>query len=242
MPSPACHCLYVVIAIVLMAPSSLAQPPSRLTPKQQQEQQRRMEAQRAKAIANQPKLPNDPQLLSLHKEFIMKAEKLAAEYERKKQHDRAREVYESLVRLVPKYASAEAGLARAMESQASEDMKMFRVEADDAWQDAGVTLLENMPVYFDVQGTWKVVYETDHKGIEIPKEMKPRNSHIQLGTLIGIVGNTPAELEKSQPFPVQPGVAFKAPKTGRLYLRMYDIDPSDNEGQMLVRIRSTFAK
>ena len=47
-----------------------------------------------------PSLPVDPQLLGLHKEFVVKAEKLAIEYERKKQFDKAREVYESMVRLV----------------------------------------------------------------------------------------------------------------------------------------------
>ena len=39
-----------------------------------------------------PSLPDDPQLLGLHKEFVVKAEKLAVEYERKKQFDKAREV------------------------------------------------------------------------------------------------------------------------------------------------------
>ncbi len=40
-----------------------------------------------------PSLPSDPQLLGLHKEFVVKAEKLALEYERKKQFDKAREDY-----------------------------------------------------------------------------------------------------------------------------------------------------
>ena len=59
-----------------------------------------------------PSLPDDPQLLGLHKEFVVKAEKLGVEYERKKQFDKAREVYESMVRLVPNFAAAEAGLQR----------------------------------------------------------------------------------------------------------------------------------
>ena len=65
--------------------------------------QKRLQEQMRAAAENQPQLPSDPVLLNLHKEFIAKAEKLAVEYERKKDFDKAREVYESLVRLVPKY-------------------------------------------------------------------------------------------------------------------------------------------
>ena len=34
---------------------------------------------------------------------------------------------------------------------------------------------------------------------------------------------------------------FTANKTGRLFLRMFDVDHTDNEGKMLVLIQSTFA-
>ena len=82
--------------------------------RKQQEMQKRIQAQMKEAAENQPVLPSDPQLLNLHREFITKAEKLAVEYERKKQLDRAREVYESLIRLVPKYDKAEEGLKRIL--------------------------------------------------------------------------------------------------------------------------------
>ena len=85
----------------------------------------------------QPLLPEDPQLLGLHKEFVVKAEKLAVEYERKKQFDKAREVYESMVRLVPNFASAEAGLQRILGNQRIQDRKLVTVEANQMWQDSG---------------------------------------------------------------------------------------------------------
>ena len=114
-----------------------AQPPNvRRTIRQQQELARRAQMkqkQMVQSIASQGNLPTDPQLLSLHREFITKAEKLAAEYESKNQHERAREVYDSLVRLVPKYENAEAGLARILRSQTTSDYKLAKISATRSW-------------------------------------------------------------------------------------------------------------
>ena len=207
-----------------------------------QQAQQRMQEQMRSAAENQPKLPDDPQLLGLHKEFIAKAERLAMEYERKKQFDKAREVYESLVRLVPKYATAEEGLGRVLANQRMSDRRLTDVEANQQWQDSGVMLQQGMPVRIEVKGTWKVVYETGPKGIEIPEEFRQRDNRIKLGTLIGFVANTSAELAEARPFVVDNGMEFNAKKTGRLYLRMFDVDPTDNEGKLYVLIQSTFAK
>ena len=188
-----------------------------------------------------PSLPDDPQLLGLHKEFVVKAEKLAVEYERKKQFDKAREVYESMVRLVPNFASAEAGLQRILGNQRIQDRKLVTVEANQMWQDSGVNLQADMPVHTEVKGNWKVVYETGPKGIEIPKEFQQRDGRIKLGSLIGVVVTSPTELKDAKPFPVENGKNFTANKTGRLFLRMFDVDHTDNEGKMTVLIQSTFA-
>ncbi|MCP4943119.1 MAG: hypothetical protein GY924_14220 [Planctomycetaceae bacterium] len=193
------------------------------------------------APPKKPALPNDPQLLGLHKEFVLKAEKLAVEYERKKQFDKAREVYESMVRLVPNFASAEAGLQRILGNQRIQDRKLVTVEANQMWQDSGVNLQVDMPVHTEVKGSWKVVYETGPKGIEIPKEFQQRDGRIKLGSLIGVVVTSPTELKDAKPFPVEHGKNFTANKTGRLFLRMFDVDHTDNEGKMLVLIQSTFA-
>jgi tetratricopeptide (TPR) repeat protein len=209
---------------------------------QQKEFQKRLEQQRREAMANQPDLPSDPQLLSLHREFISKAEKLAGEYERKKQYEEAREVYEAMIRLVPKYADAEAALDRILKMQTMKDRKITEVQAADGWQDTGAVLIDGMPVRMEVRGTWTVVLETGPAGVEIPNEMKPRDSRINLGTLIAAIANSPSELEEAKPFVVRPGEDFVAKKSGRLFLRMFDIDPSDNAGKLLVLIQSTFGK
>jgi tetratricopeptide (TPR) repeat protein len=229
-----------MLAAVLLCVPLAAQPPRNV--RQQQQMQQRMQEQMRAIAENQPELPSDPQLLSLHKEFVAKAERLAQEYERKKQYDKAREVYESLVRLVPKYSKAEEGLNRILSNQSMQDKKLTDVLATQLWQDSGVTLLEGMPVHIEVKGTWKVVYETGPAGIDIPEKMRPRDSRIKLGTLIAVIVNSPSELAEEKPFVLVDGKDFVAKKTGRLYMRMFDVDPSDNEGKLYVRIHSTFQK
>lgn len=210
--------------------------------RQQQEMQRRMQQQMKAAAENQPKLPADPQLLSLHKEFIAKAEKLAAEYERKKQLDQAREVYEAMVRLVPNYGPAEAGVGRIRKMQLLKDRKLTEVLATKGWQDSGAALQKGMPVHIEVKGVWKVVLQTGPEGIVIPDEARPKDNRIKLGTLIGVIANSPSEFEKGKHFIVKPGMDFTAEKSGHLYLRMFDLDPSDNEGKMMVLVQSSFGK
>lgn len=223
----------LMVCLPASAQSSSAR---RAAARQQQQMQQRMR----EIAESQPEFPSDPQLMNLHREFISKAEKLAAEYENKKQYDKAREVYESLVRLVPKYGKAETALSRVLGSQARQDSKKALVMANKQWQDTGVNLVKDMPVHIDVTGTWKVVYETGPKGIEIPADMRPRDSRIKLGTLIAVIVTKPSELTEERPFILSDGQDFVARKTGRLFLRMFDVDPSDNEGRLLVNIQSTF--
>ena len=207
-----------------------------------QRMQQQMQQRMKQAAENQPQLPADPQLLSLHKEFIAKAEKLAGEYERKKQYGQAREVYESLVRLVPNYGAAEAGLQRVLNSQSLQDKKIFQVLANQAWQDSGVSLREGMPVHVEVRGSWKLVFECGPQGIEIPEKMRLPDGRIKLGSLLAVVVGSPDELKDAKPFVLRGGDDFIAKKSGRLYLRMYDVEPSDNEGNLYVMIQSTFYK
>ncbi|EMI21367.1 putative membrane or secreted protein [Rhodopirellula maiorica SM1] len=208
--------------------------------KQQQEFQKRLQQQRKAAAENSPTLPTDPQLMELHKEFISRAEKLAADYEKKNQTAEARQVYEAIVRLVPKYQPAEEGLSRMIAAQSVQDRKLTEVFANRGWQDSGVTLVQGMPVHMEVKGGWKVVLETDAKGVVIPNEIKPKSSDIKLGTLIGVIATSPSELDTEKPFVVVRQLDFINKKTGRLFLKMFDIDPSDNEGKIHVLIQSTF--
>jgi tetratricopeptide (TPR) repeat protein len=236
-------CVAVVSLLLWFCCDAVGQTPAvRRTARQQQELQTRLQQKMKEAAENQPVLPSDPQLLSLHREFITKAEKLASEYERKKQYDRAREVYESLVRLVPKYDKAEQALKSILQAQAMKERKVTEVLATREWQDSGASIQKDMPVFFDVRGTWKVVLETGPEGVRIPEEMRQRNHRIQLGTLIGVIVANQADLKDAKPFIVTPGQEFISDRAGRLYLRMFDIDPTDNEGKLYVMIQSTFAK
>jgi tetratricopeptide (TPR) repeat protein len=239
---------FVLIAVVVFTGLAVAERSwgqnanLRRLQQQQKEMQRRMEQQMREAAAAQPDLPSDPELLLLHKEFITRAEKLAAEYERKKQYDKAREVFEAMTRLLPKYQEAQAGLQRMLKAQSMQDRKLTEVQAAAGWQDSGATLVKGIPVRVDVKGTWSVVVETGPEGVQIPNDLKPRDSKIRLGTLVGVIASSSAELEKAEPFPIKPGDDFVAKENGRLFLRMFDIDPSDNQGKLYVLIQSTFGK
>lgn len=234
--------LLVVFLLFSPSPSHGQNPSLQRFQQQQKQMQRRMDQAVKEAAAAQPDLPSDPELLSLHREFIVKAEKLAGEYERKKQYDKAREVFEAMSRLVPKYPESEAGVKRMLQMQSMKDRELAKVNASAGWQDSGAQLQKGMPVHLEVKGTWKVVYETGPEGIEIPEKLRPRDSRIKLGTLIGVIVSSPSELETSKPFIVKSGADFVAEKSGRLFLRMFDVDPSDNEGEIMVLIQSTFGK
>jgi hypothetical protein len=235
----------VCVAIVIAAPPLLSQTPAdkraeERMKQQMQEKAQRLQEQMREVAGDATQLPTDPQLLTLHKEFISKAEKLAMEYERKKEFDKAREVYTSLVKLVPSYGLATDGLSRILGSQSSQNRKLTTVYANQAWQPAGVVITQGMPVHIEAQGTWKVVYETGAAGIEIPEELRPRDNRIRLGTLIGTIIQSPKELEDAKSFVIEDGKDFIAKTSGQLFLRMFDVDPSDNEGKLMVLIQSTF--
>ena len=122
-----------------------------------------------------PVRPSDPRLVDLHREFLSKTEKLAAEYERKRDWDRAREVYEAILRLVPRYPQAEAGLGRVVGAQATQDRKIVEVLANQGWQNTGIVLSQGKPVKIVASGAWEVVNRTGPDGLE----KKKKNETIQ---------------------------------------------------------------
>ncbi len=206
-------------------------------------------AERPAAVAQQPKKkkkekeadppprPTDPKLIELHKEFLGKAQKLAEDYERKKQHDKAREVYEAILRLVPNLPQAEEALTKIREAEATTDKKQITISASKGWQDTGVVLQEGKPVIIEAKGAWtfKMSHQLNPDGIEIPKELRNFN----LGALIGVIVSGP-DPKEFKPFHVGEKKEFTAERTGRLMLRMYDTDPTDNVGQLSVQVQSTF--
>ena len=180
--------------------------------------------------------PSDPRLVDLHREFLSKTEKLAAEYERKRDWDRAREVYEAILRLVPTYPQAEAGLGRVVCALATQDRKIVEFFANQGWQITGIVLSQGKPVKIVASGAWEVVNRTGPDGLEIPKKMK----QFKIGALVGMI--VAGDVKDAKPFLIGSKKEFIAPATGRLLLVISDVDPSDNRGKMAVQIESTFAK
>jgi len=194
------------------------------------------QSSRKKGGASPPR-PRDPRLVELYREFLSKSEKLAAEYEQKRDLDKAREVYQSILRLMPKYEKAEQAIKRIRDQEATKDRKVLKVMADRDWQDSGVVLQAGKPVHIEAEGTWELTMKTGPDGMEIPKEYR----NFKLGALVGVV-NTGGDPKKLKPFLIGSQEDFVAPQTGRLYLRIYDTDPRDNSGDLSVLIQSTFAK
>lgn len=236
------------------------------------------------------KLPDDPKLRQIHGQFVTAAEKLAGEYERANQMDKARACYEEILRLVPNYPPAEEKLGKIRERESTAQRKIVDVMANQGWQDTGIRAIEGKPLVFKADGSWtfRVSYQLDANGIPIPAELRDFN----LGSLVGMIidpsdassasaadsrpgggrpgagatgfgGNTggaPGGGGPGGPGGARPGggpgrdrseggprpffvgnqLELTAPRTGRVFLRMYDADPSDNVGKVTVTITGTF--
>jgi len=197
------------------------------------------------------RLPDDKRLLSLHLDFVRKAEKLAVEYENDKDWGKARDVYQEILKLVPQYPPAQAKLADMIRRESEAKHLVFTVKADEGWQDTGVVVLPGKPLSIQVSGSWtfNLKVETNAEGLAIPKELRDFNP----GCLIGMLVDPRAPVSKgkekddeedaaNKPFMVGAGKQLMPERGGRLFLRMYDTVPSDNEGALKVDIRGTFAE
>lgn len=187
---------------------------------------------------DKPRLPDDPKLLELHKEFVTKAEKLARDYEKNNDLDKARACYEEILRFAPGYPKAEAALAKIRQDEATANRKVIDVLANKDWQDTGVDLIVGKPVVLKATGAWtfKMSHVLSAEGVPIPDELRDFN----LGSLVGIVVD--GDPKDAKPFLVGNGTEFVSEVAGRLYLRMYDTDVSDNSGKLKVEITGTFDK
>lgn len=181
-------------------------------------------------------LPDDKRLLSLHLDFVKKAEKLATEYEGTKDWGKARAVYEEILKLVPQYPSANAKLSEMIQREAGAQKVLVNVKADGDWQDSGIELIEGKPITIQVSGTWvfHLEIETTADGLTIPEELRD----FPLGCLVGRIPSDDPKLAK--PFVLGSGRQFISERSGKLFLRMYDTDPRDNRGVLKVEIHGTF--
>ena len=181
-------------------------------------------------------LPDDRRLMTLHFDFVKKAEKLANEYEGDKDWGKARAVYEEILKLVPQYPSANAKLEEMIKREAGAQKTLVTVKADTDWQDSGIELIEGKPIIIQVTGTWvfHLEVETTADGLSIPKELRD----FPLGCLVGMIPSDDPKLAK--PFVLGSGKQFISDRSGKLFLRMYDTDPRDNRGSLKVEIHGTF--
>ncbi|HVA46971.1 MAG TPA: tetratricopeptide repeat protein [Pirellulales bacterium] len=191
------------------------------------------------AGSSEPELPGDPRLAKMERDFVIEVAGLAKEYERKKDLDRARECYEQILKLVPHHPDAERKLKEIRGKEMMAEKKKLTVRATDGWQDTGINVIANRPLSIHAEGTWTFRMEQvlDADGMEIPKELKEFN----LGCLVGKIVSA-GSAEENQPFMVGKDVEIAPDQPGRLWLRMYDSDPTDNKGLLSVEILGTFEK
>ncbi|MBL9084299.1 MAG: hypothetical protein JNK76_21035 [Planctomycetales bacterium] len=188
---------------------------------------------------NKIKLPDDPKLLMIHKNFVEAAEKLAADYERQNLPDKARDCYTEILRLVPTYSPAADKLNAIKTKEATAEKKLVDVMGSKGWQDTGVTVVAGKPLTIRANGEWvmKMTYTLSPDGIEIPKELRD----FPLGSLVGAISES-ADLSEAKVFLVGKEKSMEPNVSGRLYLRMYDSNPDDNTGRLGVIVEGTFKK
>lgn len=194
--------------------------------------QRRQGANEDEAL----KLPPDPRLVEIHREFVSKAEKLGDEYARKKDWEKARVAFTEILKLVPNYKPAIEKMKVINGELSIANKKVVTVEARDGWQDTGIDVVEGSPIGFRAEGEWIFVHIGDPNGFEIPREMRD----YKLGSLIGVVAKSAVPDKDTVPFSIGAQRQLNAPQTGRLLLKMHDIFNDDNRGSIRVEVTGNF--
>jgi hypothetical protein len=222
---------------------SYAQPGIRNMQKQQQEIQREREKaakekDKEKSDEKRPPVPTDPKLLGIMKDFADKTMKLAQDYEKGNDLDKARICYEELLHMVPEYDPAKLALQKIREIEASAKKKTLEVFANKDWQDTGITVVPGKPITIMSKGEWTftITYTIGAEGIAIPENLKDFN----LGALIGVIDEGTGISKDLKPFEVANGKTMTFKKPGRLFLRIYDSEVKDNSGKLNVDIHGTF--
>lgn len=185
-----------------------------------------------------PQLPDDQRLLKLHLEFVQKAEKLAVEYERNKDTEKARVVYQEILKLVPRYPKALAALEKLTQQEATAEKKSMDIVATKSWQQTGIRTIVGKPVRISVEGAWtlNISHSLGPEGMVIPEELWGFN----LGSLVAAIDT--GDPEEFKPFLVGSETEFTADREGDLVLGMWDSVHSDNAGKLHVNISGTFEK
>ena len=185
-----------------------------------------------------PPLPDDQKLLKLHMAFVRDATKLAETYERERDWDKAVAVYGEIIKLVPQYNKAKQKLAEINARIANKEKHQTTVDSRKDWQYSGVIVVEGKPVTIRAAGSWTFTLKAKltPDGIPIPKDLR----EFDLGALIGYIDT--GDPKKDKPFMIGAQRSFKAKQTGKLYLKMHDSDPKDNDGTIAVEVVGDFRK
>lgn len=186
-----------------------------------------------------PPLPNDQRLLALHREFVLKAEKLANEYERAKQTDKAAAVYGEILKLVPAYGKARAALDKIHERELSSNRVVFEVMANKDWQDTGVRVETGKPIRLTADGTW-TLNQSQKLGAEGMPALPEQLKDFPLGSLIGVIAI--GDRKKIKPFLIGQRLELAPEQSGPLLVRMHDLESSDNQGRIMLEITGRFER
>ena len=197
-------------------------------------------AQERKGKEEKVKLINDPELNKLHDAFFKDAEKLATRYEKGKQWSKAKDCYEQMLKLVPQHPGAKAKYEQLLQMEAGAQSHVMVLGATENWKDTGIIVLEDRPITIRASGTWsfRLAADVSAAGLKFPEDLREFDPGCQVGM---IVPPDVKDFKKEvKPFMIGTEKQLIAPKTGRLYVQMYDNNVADNEGELTIEIRGTF--
>jgi hypothetical protein len=109
-------------------------------------------AEEKEAQAAMAAVMSDKRLLSIHREFVTRAEKLALEYEKDKDWAKAKTVWGEVLKIAPTYGPARLKMQQLLEREANADVVRMDVQAGAAWQDTGVIVVPGKPVRIRAAG------------------------------------------------------------------------------------------
>ncbi len=148
-----------------------------------------------KPQSDTPAPPADKQLTALHNRFVSEAEKLAKQYLKTKQPDKAMAVYEEIFKIVPENEVAQEALGSLKKYETTARHLTFEVQANRDWQDTGIRVIAGKPLKLVATGTWELnmSHELGPDGLEMPKVLKD----FKLGSLIGRIED-PSEKSRNR--------------------------------------------
>ncbi len=184
-------------------------------------------------------MSSDPKVLSAYSTFVSTVEGYAAEYEKNKQTEKARACYEEILRIVPDYPKAKEKVRLLTEQEYTADLKVVDVQANEEWQDSGISVVPGKPIRIVASGAWTISYtqKVGPAGIEIPGGMRDMNP----GQLVGMIAATPRETNQKT-FAIGEKLDTTPEHAGHLFLRMFSPAVKQNTGKLTVQISGTFER